>query len=356
MTKSDQPPRDQPSANAFYAPTLLPAIEELLARGVAREKIEGLLRRSLFELRTPFMRVPLFLSRSFWAFALEETQDPMIGLTAGRRFVSTATNGLTYLFDVAASLETACDFFERFFPFFSGHFEARIVRHEKGVELRLLDCGGVRASAPIADYILISLCSMLRRKFLASGLEKDPILGVDLAFACPASPENHEQAFRAAVRWGVAQHSIHLDSQLFVIALTPGNHELEQTLVALLEQTRRNSEPTLLEQVSDHLIADLAGANWQQFCAGHHLLERTAARRLKALGWSFSELLDEYRRCRAEDLLQAADLELVEVSDQLGYSDVQSFNRACLRWFGCAPGVYRARWGQTPNDARLSLS
>nr|WP_256730507.1 hypothetical protein [Pseudomonas sp. ANT_H12B] len=53
-------------------------------------------------------------------------------------------------------------------------------------------------------------------------------------------------------------------------ALTPGNHELEQT--------RRNSEPTLLEQVSDHPIADLAAANWQQFCPAHHLLERTAAR------------------------------------------------------------------------------
>jgi len=39
-------------------------------------------------------------------------------------------------------------------------------------------------------------------------------------------------------------------------------------------------------------------------------------------------------------------LELVEISDRLGYSDVQSFNRACLRWLECAPGVYRARWQQ----------
>jgi AraC-like DNA-binding protein len=340
MTKSDQPP-----ANAFYAPTLLPAIEELLARDVARENIEALFRRSLFELRTPFMRVPLFLSRRFWAFALEQSGDPLIGLAAGRRFVSTATNGLTYLFDVAASLESACVYFERFFPFFSGHFQARIVRDGDVVELRLLDCGSIKASAPIADYILVSLCSMLRRKFLASGLARDPILGVDLAFPCTANPEAHEQALRVPVQWGMAQHSIHLDPQLFVTALTPGNHALEQTLVELLEQTRRNSEPTLLEQVSDHLIANLAGAHWQQFCASHHLLERTAARRLKALGWSFSELLDEYRRCRAEDLLQAGELELVEISDRLGYSDVQSFNRACLRWLGCAPGVYRARWG-----------
>ncbi|PVZ56448.1 AraC family transcriptional regulator [Pseudomonas sp. B1(2018)] len=343
MTKSDQPLHDQAIPNAFYAPTLLPAIEELLARGVDREHIEGLFRRSLFELRTPFMRVPLFMSRRFWAFALERTGDPLIGLAAGRRFVSTATNGLTYLFDVAESLDSACQYFVRFFPFFNGHFQAQIVRGGDTVELRLLDRGSVKAGAATADYILISLCSMLRRKFLASGLERDPVLGIGLTGPCTANPQEHEQAFRAPVQWQQAQHSIRLDPQLFVIPLTPGNHELEQTLVELLEQTRRNSEPTLLEQVCDHVIVDLAQANWQQWCNAQHLLERTAARRLKALGWSFSELLDEYRRFRAEDFLQGTDLELVEISDRLGYSDVQSFNRACLRWLGCAPGAWRAR-------------
>ena len=128
MTKSDQPLHDQSIPNAFYAPTLLPAIEELLARGVDRDSIEDLFRRSLFELRTPFLRVPLLLSRRFWTLALAETADPLIGLAAGRRFVSTATNGLTYLFDVAASLDSACAFFVEYFPFFNGHFQAQIVR------------------------------------------------------------------------------------------------------------------------------------------------------------------------------------------------------------------------------------
>ncbi|VVN85971.1 hypothetical protein PS718_05653 [Pseudomonas fluorescens] len=336
MTKIDQPP-----ANAFYAPSLLPAIEELLARGIAQDAIEAQFHRSLFDLRTPFMRIPLVLSRRFWAFAIEQTGDPQIGLAAGRRFVSTATNGLTYLFDVAVSLQSACDYFERFFPFFNGHYRAQIVRDGDAVELRLLDAGSLRACAATADYILISLCSMLRRKLLASGLGRDPVSSVALV---SASSAEHERAFRAPVQGGQTYPAIRLDPQLFVAPLTPGNQALEQTLVELLEQTRRNSESTLLEQLSDYLIADLAAANWKQFCAARHLIERTAARRLKALGWRFSELLDEYRRYLAEDLLQAGELELVEVSDRLGYSDVQSFNRACLRWLGCAPGVYRAQW------------
>lgn len=343
MTKSDQP-----TPNAFYAPSLQAAMEELLARGIAREHIEAVFRRTLFELRTPFMRIPLFMSRRFWAFAQDCTNDPLVGLAAGRRFVSTSTNGLTYLFDVAASLESACAYFVRFFPFFNGHFQARIVRGEGTVELHLLDTGSLRATAPLTDYILVSICSMLRRKLLASGLGEDPILGVGLSQPAPACPQAHEQAFRAPVQWRQANNIIRLEPRLFVQPLTPGNHQLEDTLVELLEQTRRNSEATLLEQVADHLISDLPGAHWQSFCTAQHLLERTAARRLKALGWSFSELLDEYRRYRADDLLRLTNVELVQISDQLGYSDVQSFNRACLRWFDCAPGLYRSR--HAPGD------
>ncbi|MCY1396629.1 hypothetical protein D9M71_116080 [compost metagenome] len=296
MTKSDQPP-----PNAFYAPTLLPAIEELLARGVECARIEAVFRRSLFELRTPFRRVPLLLSRRFWALA-QQCDDPTIGLAAGRRFVSTSTNGLTYLFDVAASLESACDYFVEFFPFFNGHFQAEVVRDGNTVELRLHDCGSLRATRPMTDYIMISICSMLRRKLLASGLDQDPIQAIALAFPAPPDSQAHTQAFRARVLWGQPCHAIRLQPELFAKPLTPGNHLLEKTLVDMLEQTQHNSEATLLDQVCDHLVAQLANsARWEDFCTVQHMLERTAARRLKALGWSFSELLDDYRRYRAED-------------------------------------------------------
>lgn len=342
MTKNDQHP-----ANAFYAPTLLPAIEELLARGVERERIEGVFRRSLFELRTPFMRVPLLLSRRFWALAQAHSDDPGIGLSAGRRFFTTSTNGLTYLFDAAASLQSACGYFVEYFPFLNGHFRAEVVPGEQAIELRLHDCGSLRATAPISDYVLISICSMVRRKLLASGLAQEPILSIGLAHPAPTCTAGHEQAFRVPLFWPQQPyHVIRLDAQLFGQALTPGNHELEQTLVGLLQQTQANSHATLLELLCDHLLSEPpGGASLQDFCATQHLLERTVARRLKALGWTFSELLDEYRRYRAEDLLREQRLELAEISDQLGYGDVQSFTRACLRWFDCTPGLYRAHLG-----------
>ncbi|WP_080757922.1 helix-turn-helix domain-containing protein [Pseudomonas fluorescens] len=329
------------TSNSIHAASLLPAIEELITRGIPQELIEGLLRRNLCDLRTPFMRIPLFLSRQFWDFALAKTGDSMLGLPAGIRFVSTSSNGLTYLFDVATSIEKSCEYLTNYFPFFNGHFQPIIRRNENFVELQLHDCGMLRATPPMRDYAVASICKMLRRKCYASSLSEDPILAVGLTNARPPSSLVYENHFHTSVEWCQQLDTISLNQKIFSKAVTPSNAKLEKTLIALLDETRQNSEPTLLELVSDHIINDLDSANWQSFCDSSYLLERTATRRLKALGWSFSELLDEYRRYRALDLLHSSDHSLVDIACQLGYRDVQSLNRASLRWFGSTPGLFR---------------
>ncbi|RJG11079.1 AraC family transcriptional regulator [Pseudomonas cavernicola] len=340
MTKNDQPVL----ANAFYTPTILPAIEELLARGIALERIEGELRRSTFELRTPFSRAPLFLSRRFWALALETSGDPMLGLLAGRRFTSTLTNGLTYLFDAAGTLESACGYFCEHFPFFNGHLRAEVLHAGGSIQLRLVEPGTLRSGVQSADYTLIGICGLIRRKFIASGVEHDPIFAVSLPQAQPADCRPYTEVLHVPVHWGQPCLAVHLDPALFSLPLTAGNQVLEETLVTLLEQSRAHSQRSLLDEVADYICSHLAqGPALSDFCSTQHLIERTAARRLKALGWSFSEMLDEYRRYYAEDLLAEQQLGLAEISDRLGYGDVQSFARACQRWFGCAPGNYRER-------------
>lgn len=335
-------PEPLPS-NAFYAPTVLPLVEELLARGIAPAAIEEQLRRSLLELRTPFLCIPLLLSQRLWAFAASASGDPQIGLAAGRRFVSTLTNGLTYLVDTAPTLEAACRYFVEYFPYFNGHYTAAVVHDAGGVALCLHESGSLRPRPAATDYILIGICSLLRRKLLASGLQRDPILAIEL----PRPPANaaaaYQQAFAAPLRWDGASPAIHLDAELFSQPLAPGDQELEQLLVGLLEQARAHSLLSLQDQVCDYIAGELAhGPSLVDFCARWHLTERTVARRLKASGWSFSELLEEHRRYRAEDLLADATLSLANISDLLGYGDVQSFTRSCLRWFGCPPGAWRA--------------
>lgn len=335
-------PRTADPSNAFYAPTLLPAMEELLSRGIAGAELEACFRRSLLELRTPLVRMPLFLSRRFWDLAEQASGEAAIGLLAGKRFASTLTNGLTYLFDVAPTLELACAYFCEYFPYFNGSLRAELRAEGDSLALVLTEHGALLSGRQSREYTVVGICCLLRRKLLASGIDQDPLLGIALPGNEPGDLQAYDQALRVPLRWGAAEVLLRLAPELFRRPLSPPNPELEGTLVGLLDQARSQTQRTLLDEAADYVARELPqGASFQSFCEARHLTERTAARRLLSHGWRYSELLDEQRRYRALDLLEQSALSLAQITDQLGYGDLQSFSRAFGRWYGTSPGAWR---------------
>lgn len=68
--------------------------------------------------------------------------------------------------------------------------------------------------------------------------------------------------------------------------------------------------------------------------------ERTLNRQLKECGTSFKELANSYKNRRAIELL-SADHDIGEVTQQLGFSDRSSFERAFKGWLGITPAQFR---------------
>ncbi|WP_411275747.1 helix-turn-helix domain-containing protein [Diaphorobacter sp. LI3] len=69
--------------------------------------------------------------------------------------------------------------------------------------------------------------------------------------------------------------------------------------------------------------------------------ERTLARRMQALGLSYTAVLDAARHQAALHALAQADRPLGEISQSLGFAEPSVFNRAFRRWTGCTPGQWR---------------
>jgi AraC-like DNA-binding protein len=67
------------------------------------------------------------------------------------------------------------------------------------------------------------------------------------------------------------------------------------------------------------------------------LSRRTLHRKLAASGTTLSQLSDEVRRDRAEELLDEGLLTLGEVATKVGFAEQASFTRAWRRWFGRPP-------------------
>jgi len=76
---------------------------------------------------------------------------------------------------------------------------------------------------------------------------------------------------------------------------------------------------------------------------------RNLQRRLRALGTTYQNLLDEVRQGLSMKLICEGDLPLYEVAYKVGYTEPSAFYKAFRRWTGSTPGDYRQAYLSTLN-------
>lgn len=96
--------------------------------------------------------------------------------------------------------------------------------------------------------------------------------------------------------------------------------ELKEALTDCLQQ----------RHFSQELVAEKLGIN-----------VRNLQRRLKSLGTSYQNLLDEVRHDCAIELVTNSDIALTEIAYNIGYAEPSAFYKAFKRWTGYTPGDYR---------------
>ncbi|MCV6625435.1 MAG: helix-turn-helix transcriptional regulator, partial [Cellvibrionaceae bacterium] len=77
--------------------------------------------------------------------------------------------------------------------------------------------------------------------------------------------------------------------------------------------------------------------------ASLNMSRHTLARRLRAGGSNYAQILERVRRDRALELLSQAQLSIEQVAERLGFAEVGSFSRAFKSWRGQSPRDYRRR-------------
>jgi AraC-like DNA-binding protein len=97
-----------------------------------------------------------------------------------------------------------------------------------------------------------------------------------------------------------------------------------ESLRQLLRSLLRDGYPDIA------LAAEIAGMS-----------SRSLQRRLAENDLSYSHLVEKVRFKRAVNLLQDADIKLIEISAELGYTDAANFTRAFKRWAGISPREFR---------------
>ena len=219
-------------------------------------------------------------------------------------------------------------------------------RDDAGCRL-VVDNAGEPLPPLMVETGLASLLGFCR--FLSGGRGL-PVLQADFNYPAPADLSALQRVLPGArLRFDQPGVSLLLDADALDEPLRPVSPALEQMHMGLADQR--------LEALRIH---QLVSARVQQFIVRHlreraPTLEEAAAallmsprslqRQLTREGRPFKQLLDDTRRQLAHQYLRYSPVTLKELAYLLGFGELGSLHRACLRWFGESPARYRARGG-----------
>jgi AraC-like DNA-binding protein len=174
-----------------------------------------------------------------------------------------------------------------------------------------------------------------------------PLTGVDYRGPAPPNAADTARAFQARVRYGQPHFGLSFDArwlQLPMVQNTQSLREfLQQAPANLLVKYRDKTSVTerIRRLLRSHLRGEMPSLEEVGRVLG--MTPQTLRRRLSDEGQGFQSLKDDLRRDAAIEYLAHPDMTLLDIADQLGFSEASTFHRAFKKWTGVAPGEYRQR-------------
>ena len=204
----------------------------------------------------------------------------------------------------------------------------------------------VIGTGQIYDAVLATLVNFMR-ELCGPGWVPSEVL---LAHSAPADAGPYRRLFRCPVRFNSELNALRFPSTWLVRPVAGADPAERRRLEALanaqaqpelIEKLRRSLRVLLLNRVdSGDAVADMLAMH-----------RRTLNRRLRALGTTFREVLEEVRFEAACQLLESTELPLDDIADALGYAGDSPFTRAFRRHAGTAPGQWRRAVSADPVQA-----
>ena len=273
--------------------------------------------------------------------AIQQTQEPALGLLVGRRLRMNAHGKLAFAVMNSASLREAASLVERFLLLRTHLLTARFVDSPVApclVFTPAVDLG--QAELLILEAVMLAVRNAF--DYLAPGTQAVQAV----AFAAPATSYQAlaQELFACPVQHGATGNTLHLNPRSLDVALpTADAQALEHAAVMCQAELDKLTERTSITARIQRRLLDEGGATLSLQATARllHMTPRTLHRRLQDEGTSYRAIIDRVRHRLALQHLKNSAISLQEIAYRLGYTDQANFRRAFKRWEGVAPQVAR---------------
>ncbi|TMV93245.1 helix-turn-helix domain-containing protein [Thioclava sp. BHET1] len=291
----------------------------------------------------PYAPVALTSYLALFESAAQMLGDPLLGIRLGS-LVRPGNLGPIGLRAVqSSSIRRGFDSLARFTSALQSGTELSFEQEGNTLHLRyVITTPLISPSRQDSEFTLSGICSVIRRGF-------DPRwrpLEVHFSHSAPDAPLSPERWFNAPVLYGQPANMLVIDpksaDQIYREEDPDMIELIDRHLAELIEVTHRDQ--SICDQVRA-LIALNLGAKPIDIATISGMLRmsrRSLQRRLAEEGTTLSEMLQDYRRGRAEAMLRDRRTSIEAIASALGYADGTAFWRAYRSWTGHSPSRAKA--------------
>jgi AraC-like DNA-binding protein len=233
--------------------------------------------------------------------------------------------------------------------------QSSLMLHSTGIVVTL-DSGDVAQRRPAAisfspkpgahfgrQIVELSICASRNVVAMVSGNPEFRPLRVGFAHTEPTETAYAQKLFGCPVTYGESENYFSFDAEILGQSTAIRDAAYEPIIRAYLEQMRGKLEPDIVETTRVLIGKLLSSGRCTRDSVAEclHLHPRTLQRRLGEKGLTFAQIMDDYRKHLALDLVQRPSMPLAQVAIALGFSDQSTFNQAFRRWTETTPTAYR---------------
>lgn len=328
--------QSEPTTLASWA---LGIVEALERSGFRREDVLSQIGLSPTVFQTPNLRLGLSQLGKLWDLAVERFGE-RAGLEVGKNLH--ISHWQTLGVGLASSLDSG-EWLARLTEY-SGLLSNGLdigleVNSDQSIALSLRFKAEVSHEAVRIDCILKAALGMIHHLF---GIDMRPFLKMELMRCKPADPQPWFDSFGSEITWSCKETRVFAAPEVQRIVIATTDPELSQSHDTLLHRAMVRMEQSTLEQeVSQHILNGLSSgkASLQQVARSMNTSSRSLQRRLEANGHSFSGLKDKTRLEHARLLLEQG-INIAQITQRLGYTEVTNFHAAFKRLSGQSTGQY----------------
>jgi AraC-like DNA-binding protein len=291
--------------------------------------------------RQPGARLPTWLADVVLTRAAPLIADPAFGLTAAECWHPSNLGVLGYAWLSSSTLHQGLKRVERYSRVIGDRWSCRCIDEAGGLRFA---CDHDRSDPVVghvmADYILSIALAMCRSNFE----RKLNPARIFLRRPLPADPSRYHDFFACELHFGADEDALVLSAADAEALLPTGNRELAATFDAILaEQLAAHSKADLVSRCQVFLLKQLTSGepNVGDLVKALGMSRRTLQRKLREMGTSYHEILEETRYELAKRYLHDSGKSVTEITFLLGFSEQGAFTRAFKRWSGTAPSSYR---------------